>query len=185
MGIGQRLAAFARLSSRFFRLRHHTPNSPRTRETDYPLSATEHHHWNTVCVGVMTIGTVILVGMFGLFGLVERDPETLTEAIPSTTNVSPTGPADILCKPEPSSDVNEELEQPSLREVVNQTVTLLAITTVPIYALCLMACCTTILMPPGTTRRVKAAGVRNGILAFQMVAWLVGIIAATTFAFLR
>ena len=158
---------------------------PRTHEADYPLSATEHHHWNTVCVGVMTIATVILVGMFGLFGLVERSPETSAETAPSSTTLSQTEPADILCKPETTSGARDKPKQPSLREVINQSVTLLAITTVPIYALCLMACCTTILMTPGTTRRVKAGGVRNGILAFQMVAWLVGIIAATTLAFLQ
>ena len=120
-------------------------------EPDYPLSTSEHHRWNTICVGIMTIATVILVGMFGLFGLSERDSGSERGGPSSSETVGLGGEGDVLCGADEISAVGRDDGPPTLAETIDQLVTMWAVVAVVMYALCLMAACGTILMRFGTT----------------------------------
>ena len=59
--------------------------------SSYPrISDQENRHWDTICLGIMTLATVIIVGMFGLLSLgasltPETEPFRLAIAFPSIT----------------------------------------------------------------------------------------------------
>lgn len=70
-----------------------------------PITPRENHNWNTTCIGIMTIATVIIIGLFGSFELAHDN----TRTDQASTSAQPPDPARKALSTPAHGSANEEI----------------------------------------------------------------------------
>lgn len=167
------------------------------------LTQQENHNWNTTCIGIVTIATIIMIGLFGSIQLASNDrpasptttceqsaahTSTTAQAIrESTPNRPTTDEVDNPCPDDtPSASENNKDAELLLDKVVRSTYRLIpglvnALTTwaVAAYLGCVLFSFHTI-FTEFPTRRAKIESARFSSHLLLTEAGLVGIIAIFT-----